>query len=90
MKICTLASGSSGNSLYVETDHARILIDAGISNKKIKERLKKILLEAPNNKKGKKALNKYKITQFNPIDEKIKKELDEIRRLMSFVKEHEI
>ena len=42
MKICTLASGSSGNSLYVETDHARILIDAGISNKKIKERLKTI------------------------------------------------
>ena len=34
MKICTLASGSSGNSLYVETDHARILIDAGISNDK--------------------------------------------------------
>ena len=42
MKICTLASGSSGNSLYVETDHARILIDAGISNKKITERLKSI------------------------------------------------
>jgi phosphoribosyl 1,2-cyclic phosphodiesterase len=42
MKICTLASGSSGNSLYVETDHARILIDAGISNKKITERLRSI------------------------------------------------
>jgi len=42
MKICTLASGSSGNSLYVETDDARILIDAGISNKKITERLRSI------------------------------------------------
>lgn len=42
MKICTLASGSSGNSLYVQTDHARILVDAGISYKKITQRLSSI------------------------------------------------
>ncbi|NIP37889.1 MAG: MBL fold metallo-hydrolase [Candidatus Dadabacteria bacterium] len=39
MKICTLASGSSGNCLYVETEHSKILVDAGISNKQITKRL---------------------------------------------------
>ncbi|HSG31818.1 MAG TPA: MBL fold metallo-hydrolase [Thermodesulfobacteriota bacterium] len=42
MKICTLASGSSGNSLYVETEHTKILVDAGISNKQITKRLSSI------------------------------------------------
>nr|NIP30571.1 MBL fold metallo-hydrolase [Candidatus Dadabacteria bacterium]NIT13656.1 MBL fold metallo-hydrolase [Candidatus Dadabacteria bacterium] len=42
MKICSLASGSSGNSLYVETEHARMLVDAGISHKQITDRLKSI------------------------------------------------
>ena len=35
MKFCSIASGSSGNCIYVATDHTRILIDAGISGKKI-------------------------------------------------------
>ena len=38
---CSLYSGSSGNSLYVETENTRLLIDAGVSRKKIVEGLKK-------------------------------------------------
>ena len=39
MRICTLASGSSGNCLYIGTKEANILIDGGISCKRINERL---------------------------------------------------
>lgn len=39
MKICSLSSGSKGNSLYVESEHARILIDIGLSARQIRERL---------------------------------------------------
>lgn len=42
MKVCSLASGSSGNSLYLETENCKILIDAGISLRQIKLRLKSI------------------------------------------------
>ncbi len=35
MRICTIASGSSGNCIYVGTDHTHLLIDAGISGKRI-------------------------------------------------------
>lgn len=31
MKICSLASGSKGNSLYIETGETRVLIDVGLS-----------------------------------------------------------
>lgn len=31
MKICSLASGSKGNCLYIETGDTRVLIDAGLS-----------------------------------------------------------
>lgn len=39
MRVCTLASGSSGNSLFIESNHSKILVDAGISPKQIKLRL---------------------------------------------------
>ena len=39
---CSLYSGSSGNSLYIETDNTKILIDAGESAKKIAEALSSI------------------------------------------------
>ena len=39
---CSLYSGSSGNSLYVESDNTKILIDAGESAKKITEALSSI------------------------------------------------
>ena len=39
MKFCTLASGSSGNSLYLESKYSKILIDAGISFRRISRSL---------------------------------------------------
>jgi phosphoribosyl 1,2-cyclic phosphodiesterase len=42
LKVCILASGSSGNSIYVESARARILIDAGLSGKEIGRRLETI------------------------------------------------
>lgn len=39
LKFCSLYSGSTGNSLYVQTDNSKILIDAGESCKKIEEGL---------------------------------------------------
>ena len=31
LNFCSLFSGSSGNSLYVESENAKILVDAGMS-----------------------------------------------------------
>ncbi len=42
MKACTLASGSSGNSLFIQTKSSKILVDAGISLRQIKARLKRL------------------------------------------------
>lgn len=42
MRFCSLASGSSGNCLYVETDRTRVLVDAGFSGKQIEQMLGKI------------------------------------------------
>lgn len=39
IRFCSLYSGSSGNSLYVEGSDSKILIDAGVSGKKIEEGL---------------------------------------------------
>lgn len=39
---CPLASGSKGNCIYVGTKNTKVLIDAGISTKAIKERLNEI------------------------------------------------
>ncbi|MDD3241036.1 MAG: MBL fold metallo-hydrolase [Lachnospira sp.] len=39
MRMMTIASGSSGNCIYVGSDDTHILIDAGISRKKIEEGL---------------------------------------------------
>ncbi|MFQ6618568.1 MAG: MBL fold metallo-hydrolase [Fidelibacterota bacterium] len=45
MKVCTLASGSKGNSTYVESGDTRILIDAGLSCKVLEGRLKEIKVD---------------------------------------------
>ncbi len=42
MKLCSLASGSSGNCVYVGDDTTGILIDVGISGKKVREGLEAI------------------------------------------------
>lgn len=43
---CSLYSGSSGNSLFVETSNTKLLIDAGESSKKIELALKQINIHA--------------------------------------------
>jgi phosphoribosyl 1,2-cyclic phosphodiesterase len=45
MKFCVLASGSKGNSIFIETQYSRILVDVGLSANKISQRLKKIDVE---------------------------------------------
>jgi phosphoribosyl 1,2-cyclic phosphodiesterase len=42
MRFCVLASGSGGNACYVETDHARVLVDAGLSGRELAGRLEAI------------------------------------------------
>lgn len=42
MNIHILASGSKGNCLYIQSEHANILIDAGISGRRIEGALKNI------------------------------------------------
>ena len=39
MKVSVLSSGSKGNTTYIETDNARILIDIGNTSKYVKEKL---------------------------------------------------
>lgn len=42
IKFCSLFSGSSGNSIFVGTEDTKILIDAGLSGKKVAEALESI------------------------------------------------
>ena len=44
MRFCPLVSGSSGNSTYVGTEHTHLLVDAGVSGKKIETELAKLSL----------------------------------------------
>ncbi len=43
MRIVSLASGSSGNCTVIVSEHTRLLIDAGLSRRRIIQRLEKIL-----------------------------------------------
>ncbi|MCI8411416.1 MAG: MBL fold metallo-hydrolase [Clostridia bacterium] len=45
LNFCSLYSGSSGNSLFVETSNTKLLIDAGVSSKKIENALLDINVE---------------------------------------------
>lgn len=51
MKFCPLYSGSSGNSIFIGSDKANILIDAGLPGKKIDEAMRSIG-ESPDKLKG--------------------------------------
>ncbi len=42
MDFCSIASGSSGNCIFVGTDHTSVLIDAGISGKRVTDGLHSI------------------------------------------------
>lgn len=44
MNLCSIASGSSGNCIYVGSDKTSILVDAGISGKRIEQGLNSIEL----------------------------------------------
>lgn len=45
MRLCSIASGSSGNCIYVGTDHCNLLVDAGVSGKRIELGLNQIGLK---------------------------------------------
>ena len=45
MRMVSIASGSSGNCIYIGSDETHILIDAGISNKRIEQGLNEIGLK---------------------------------------------
>ncbi|MCQ2508434.1 MAG: MBL fold metallo-hydrolase [Dorea sp.] len=45
MRLCSIASGSSGNCIYAGDDHTHILVDTGISKKKVEEGLKELELK---------------------------------------------
>jgi phosphoribosyl 1,2-cyclic phosphodiesterase len=42
LNFCSLYSGSSGNSSFIETENTKILIDVGVSSKKVEEALASI------------------------------------------------
>ena len=42
MRFVSIASGSSGNCIYVGSDNSHLLIDAGISGKRIEQGLNEI------------------------------------------------
>ena len=44
MRLCSIASGSSGNCIYVGSDAAHLLVDVGISGKKTEKGLKELEL----------------------------------------------
>lgn len=39
MRLCSIASGSSGNCIYVGSDHTHVLVDVGISGKRVEQGL---------------------------------------------------
>ena len=45
LNFCSLYSGSSGNSLFVETENTKLLVDAGVSCKKIENALQDINID---------------------------------------------
>lgn len=45
MRLCSIASGSSGNCIYTGSDETHLLVDAGISAKKIEAGLQKLQVE---------------------------------------------
>lgn len=45
LNFCSLYSGSSGNSLFIETENSKLLVDAGVSCKKIENALQDINID---------------------------------------------
>lgn len=72
MKIAVLASGSKGNSTYIETKNTKSLIDAGMSNLYIENKLKDLNIEPDD-------INNIFITHTH---------VDHIAGLRVFIKKH--
>ena len=98
MNFCSLYSGSSGNSIFVGSEKAKILIDAGLPGKKIDEALKQIgqnpseidgifiTHEHIDHIKGVGVLSrKYDIPIYAPQDTWV-----EMERIIGKIKEHNI
>ena len=45
MRLCSIASGSSGNCIYVGSEETHVLVDAGISGKRIEQGLNQLELQ---------------------------------------------
>ncbi len=48
MKLCSIASGSSGNCIFIGTENTNLLVDVGISGKRIEQGLASIEIDASN------------------------------------------
>ena len=46
MRLCSIASGSSGNCIYVGSEETHVLVDTGISGKRIEQGLNQLELLA--------------------------------------------
>ncbi len=46
MRLCSIASGSSGNCIYVGSEETHVLVDTGISGKRIEQGLNQLDLLA--------------------------------------------
>ena len=46
MRMASLSSGSSGNAIYLGTERTHVLVDAGISNRRIEKGLKEVDVKA--------------------------------------------
>ena len=58
MRLCSIASGSSGNCIYVGSETAHLLVDVGISGKKIEKGLGELGLRNGRHHKGYKGLRR--------------------------------
>lgn len=45
MNVCVLSSGSKGNTTYIESDNAKILIDLGNTSKYVREKLEELKVD---------------------------------------------
>ena len=62
MRMCSIASGSSGNCIYVGSDDTHLLVDTGISKKRIEEGLRELEI------KGEELYDAYTVSCLKDLD----------------------